>query len=180
MVIDRGVAPVITREPGGTRISEQVRAILPQSRPYRDDGGDRDPALLAARAQHVAQIIRPALEAGKIVLCDRFYDSTYAYRATDVGSRSKPFADHNLCDSGIGPGSITLSRRTARRSGLRRRETGGEEMNRLDRETLAFHQRVREGYLALLTLEPHRWRTIDATGSIDAVQAAVPVSWLKR
>jgi dTMP kinase len=172
-LIAHGIEPLITREPGGTRISEQVRAVL--HNPDHTEMTAETEILLysAARAQHVAQVIRPALESGKIVLCDRFYDSTYAYQGYGRGLSLEALRQiTTFATRGLVP-DLSLYLDVPPEVGLRRRETGGEEMNRLDRETLAFHQRVREGYLALLRVEPDRWRTIDATGAIDEVQAAV-------
>ena len=172
-LLARGVEPIVTREPGGTRIGEQVRALL--HNPDHTEMTAETEILLysAARAQHVAQVIRPALEAGKIVLCDRFYDSTFAYQGHGRGLSMEALRQiTTFATRGLVP-DLSLYLDVPPEVGLRRRETGGEEMNRLDRETLAFHQRVREGYLALLKEEPSRWRTIDATGSIDEVQTAV-------
>lgn len=172
-LLARGVEPIVTREPGGTRIGEQVRALL--HNPDHTEMTAETEILLysAARAQHVAQVIRPALEAGKIVLCDRFYDSTFAYQGHGRGLSMEALRQiTTFATRGLAP-DLSLYLDVPPEVGLRRRETGGEEMNRLDRETLAFHQRVREGYLALLKEEPSRWRTIDATGSIDEVQTAV-------
>jgi len=172
-LVARGIEPVVTREPGGTRIGEQIRALL--HNPDHTEMTAETEILLysAARAQHVGQIILPALEAGKIVLCDRFYDSTFAYQGYGRGlslealRQITAFATRRLVPD------VSLYLDVPPEIGLRRRESDGQEMNRLDLEALAFHQRVREGYLKLLAEDPRRWRAIDATGPIDAVQAAV-------
>ncbi len=172
-LLARGVEPIVTREPGGTRIGEQVRALL--HNPDHTEMTAETEILLysAARAQHVAQVIRPALEAGQIVLCDRFYDSTFAYQGHGRGLSMEALRQiTTFATRGLVP-DLSLYLDVPPEVGLRRRETGGEEMNRLDREALAFHQRVREGYLALLKEEPARWRTVDATSSIEDVQMTV-------
>ncbi len=172
-LVEQGVNPVVSREPGGTRISEGIRALL-HDPSHTEMTAETEILLYAAsRAQHVAQVIRPALEAGRLILCDRFYDSTYAYQgygrglSLDILRSITAFATQGLVPD------LTLYPDVPPDIGLRRRESGGEEMNRLDRETLAFHQRVREGYLSLMAEEPWRWTCIDATPSMDAVQAEV-------
>jgi dTMP kinase len=172
-LIEQGMDPVVTREPGGTRISESIRALL-HDPSYTEMTAEAEILLYAAsRAQHVAQVILPALEAGRIVLCDRFFDSTYAYQGygralpLEILRRITTFATRGLVPD------LTIYLDVPPEIGLRRREIGGEEMNRLDRETLAFHQRVRAGYLALIEEEPARWRRIDAAAAIDVVQAEI-------
>ena len=164
---------IVTREPGGTRISEAIRALL-HDPGHTEMTAETEILLYAAsRAQHVAEVIQPALRAGKMVLCDRFFDSTYAYQGYGRGlpleilRRITTFATRGLTPD------LTLYLDLPPEIGLRRRESGGEEMNRLDRETLAFHERVRAGYLALIEEEPARWRRIDATAAVDAVQSVI-------
>lgn len=172
-LVEQGINPIVSREPGGTRISEGIRALL-HDPSHTEMTAETEILLYAAsRAQHVAQVIRPALEAGQLILCDRFYDSTYAYQgygrglSLDILRSITAFATQGLVPD------LTLYLDVPPDIGLRRRESGGEEMNRLDRETLAFHQRVREGYLSLMAEEPLRWTCIDATASMDAVQAEI-------
>jgi dTMP kinase len=134
----------------------------------------------ASRAQHVAEVIRPALTAGNVVLCDRFYDSTYAYQGY---GRGLPMADlrriTEFATQGLVP-DLTLYLDVPPEMGLQRREASGEALNRLDREALAFHQRVRSGYLDLIQAEPHRWQFVDATGTPDAVQIVLREIIAKR
>ncbi|MGC9469059.1 MAG: dTMP kinase [Anaerolineae bacterium] len=167
----QGFDIVVTREPGGTPISEEIRALLHDCE-HTDMTAETEILLYSAsRAQHVAEVIRPALNAGRIILCDRFFDSTYAYQGYGRGlpmealRRITDFATQGLVPD------LTLYLDVPPEIGLRRREISGEELNRLDRETLAFHRRVREGYLSLVEQDPARWRYIDATASIEAVQA---------
>jgi dTMP kinase len=169
----QGIDLLVTREPGGTRISEAIRAVLHE--PDHIEMTPETEILLysAARAQIVAEVIRPALEAGKVVLCDRYYDSTYAYQGYGRGLPMEAlrfitaFATQDLVPD------LTLYLDVPPEIGLQRREDGGEEMNRLDREALAFHIRVREGYQAMVREDPARWRTIDATGGVDEIQSVV-------
>jgi len=162
-----------TREPGGTAISEQIRAVLHDLR--HAEMSPRAEILLysAARAQLVSQVIRPHLAAGGLVLSDRYSDSTLAYQGyghgldLDVLRRITAFATDSLRPD------LTLLFDLDAETGLRRRQQGGVEWNRLDAYDLDFHRRVRAGYLALAAAEPERWVVLDATLERDALQAAV-------
>lgn len=164
--------PLVTaREPGSTVIGERIRALLHD--PAYTEMSARAEILLysAARAQLVEQVIRPALAAGNIVLCDRYYDSTYAYQGYGRGlSLAALQTITGFATGGLSP-DLTFYLDVVPEVGLRRRQQGGGEYNRLDREALAFHERVRAGYLALVAAEPERWVSVEATGSVDEVQA---------
>ncbi|MDF1512177.1 MAG: dTMP kinase [Anaerolineae bacterium] len=169
----QGITPVVTREPGGTPIGEKIRKLLHDTH-HTEMSSETEILLYAAsRAQHVAEIILPALHAGSVILCDRFYDSTYAYQGYGRGLSMKSlklitqFATQNLVPD------LTIYLDIAPEFGIKRRESGGEILNRLDRETLAFHQRVRQGYLDLIKADPARWRAIDGSGTIQEVHGAV-------
>ncbi len=162
-----------TREPGGTRIGETIRSLLHDIR--FTEMRPRAEILLysASRAQLVDEIIRPALAEGKVVLCDRYADSTYAYQGYGRGlplewlRRITDFAT-----GGLRP-DLTICLDLAPELGLARKVAGKTEMNRLDREQLDFHRRVRAGYLELAGMEPERWRIIAAEEPVEAVQAAI-------
>jgi dTMP kinase len=166
----QGYTILKTREPGGTRLGECIRELL--HNPTHTEMVAHTEILLysASRAQLVAEVIRPALEAGTVVLCDRYFDSTYAYQGYGRGlsledlRRITEFAVQGLIPD------LTLYLDVPPEVGLRRRAQSGEALNRLDRETLAFHTRVREGYLALADAEPARWSVIDASRTIGEVQ----------
>lgn len=169
----RGLDVVATREPGGTPVGESVRGIV-----LHPPGGARvDPLaelLLfeAARAQLVATVIRPALERGAVVLCDRFADSSLAYQGYGRGIDLDLIERLNAVATGNLRPDLTLLLDVPVDVGLaRRRQEGG--LNSLDGEDVAFHERVRQGYLALARREPARWRVIDATRSVDEVAEAV-------
>jgi dTMP kinase len=170
---DLGVPLLITREPGGTPIGEEIRRLVHDTK--RTEMSREAEILLysASRAQHVAEVILPALKAGKVVVCDRFYDSTFAYQGYGRGLPMKPlqlitrFATQNLIPD------LTLYLDISPKIGIQRRESGGEVLNRLDREALDFHQRVREGYLALIKENPERWRIIDGSGTREEVHRAI-------
>jgi dTMP kinase len=169
----QGIPVVVTREPGGTPIGERIREVLHDCAHTEMTAEAEILLYSASRAQHVGEIIRPAMAAGKVVLCDRFYDSTYAYQGYGRGlslddlRRITTFATQGLVPD------LTLYLDVPPEVGIARREASGEALNRLDRETLAFHQRVRKGYLALIEAEPERWRYVDAAGAPDAIQQAL-------
>ena len=168
-----GLNPVVTREPGGTPIGEEIRRLVHDIR-HTEMSSEAEILLYSAsRAQHVAEVILPALKTGRLVLCDRFYDSTYAYQGYGRGLPMAPlqliteFATQHLVPD------LTIYLDISPELGLQRRQRGGEVLNRLDRETLVFHQRVRQGYLQLIKVNPGRWRLIDAAGTIEEVHRAV-------
>jgi len=174
-----GTEPKLTREPGGTELGVALRSLL------LEDGGARvDPAaelmLYAAdRAQHIVEIIRPALEAGSIVLCDRFLDATLAYQGHGRGLPLAPMQElHRNAPLDLRPDRTLLFDLTAEVA-LGRARRRNEELGvttsegRFENEALAFHRRVRDGYLALALAEPRRIRVIDADGTIDAVSRRV-------
>lgn len=172
---ERGYEVVVTREPGGTGIGDQIRQVLLLRDPGNDAMDARTEILLysASRAQHVAQLIRPALSAGKVVISDRYADSTIAYqgygRRLDLGTLRTVTA---FATGGLTP-DLTLYLDIVAQEGLQRRQSGGDEWNRLDAEALEFHQRVRAGYLELVKQEPARWAVIDAARSVEEVQAKI-------
>lgn len=160
------------REPGGAKISEQIRAILLD--PANAEMGDVCELLLyeAARAQLVHQVIRPALAAGKTVVCDRFYDSTTAYQAFADGlDRNMVSQANELAVDGCRP-DLTLVFDLPVEDALRRR-SGREAEDRLELKGLEFQERVAAGFRAVAVDEPDRVKLIDAGGSIAEVFSGV-------
>ncbi len=160
--------PVLeTREPGGTPLAESIRHLLlspsRQKKPREELIVPECETLLilAARAQHVSEIVQPALRQGLIVLCDRFFDSTVAYqgyaRGLDMSflAHAQKFATHDLQPH------LTFLLDLPIKEGLTRRHQSSDQ-NRLDRESHAFHQKVRRGFRALAKQEPDRIHTLDA------------------
>ena len=171
---------VPTREPGGTQISDQVRAILTRLENTSMHPRTEILLFLAARAQLVEEVIRPALRAGKIVICDRYADSTLAYQGYGHGTDLDQL--HNLlkfATGGMKP-DLTFLLDLDVEKGLNRKRSGGDEWNRLDAYALAFHQRVRRGYLELAQAEPQRWMIIDADRPPEIVQDCLRQAVLKR
>lgn len=160
------------REPGGVKISEQIREILLD--PANAEMGDACELLLyeAARAQLVHQVIRPALAAGKTVVCDRFYDSTTAYQAFADGlDRNMVSQANELAVDGCRP-DLTLVFDLPVEDALRRR-SGREAEDRLELKGLEFQERVAAGFRAVAADEPDRVKLIDAGGSIAEVFSGV-------
>ena len=160
------------REPGGVKISEQIRAILLD--PANAEMGDVCELLLyeAARAQLVHQVVRPALAAGKTVVCDRFYDSTTAYQAFADGlDRNMVSQANELAVDGCRP-DLTLVFDLPVEDALRRR-SGREAEDRLELKGLEFQERVAAGFRAVAVDEPDRVKLIDAGGSLAAVFSGV-------
>ncbi len=165
---------ILTREPGGTPIGEQIREVLHSVR--NQEMAARTEFLLynAARAQVVAQVIRPALEQAKIVLSDRFGDSTLVYqgygRQLDLEMVKRVI---EYATGGLKP-DLTFFIDVAIEEGLARRSNGhqrGEELNRMDTQTREFYERVRNGYETLMRQEPTRWIRVDGARSIEQVQS---------
>jgi dTMP kinase len=164
---------VRTREPGGTIVGERVRTVLLD--PALADLMPETETLLfcAARAELVMRVIRPALERGAIVLCDRFVDATLAYQGA---GRGLPMARLDgiiaFATGGLRP-DMTLLLDLPVADGLARRYRDDGQWNRLDGASRAFHERVRQGYHRLAAAEPERWRIVDASGPVDEVAAAI-------
>ncbi len=168
----RGYDPLCLREPGATIVSERIRALLLDE----DVGGlaARTEALLfcAARAQLVASVLQPALAQGRVVLCDRYADSTLAYQGYGLGLPLAELAAVNrFATEGLTP-DLTFCLDVPAEVGLRRKHNVAET-NRMEAKDLAFHQRVRQGFLELAAQEPDRWRVIDATRPPAEVAAAI-------
>jgi dTMP kinase len=166
----QGLKVVSTREPGGTPIGNQVREILVNMK-HKASMHPRTEILLfcSSRAQLVEQVVRPALANNEYVLCDRYADSTLAYQGYGHGVSIewlKSLLD--FATGGLKP-DLTFLLDIPAEEGLRRRRNSGG-WNRLDDYDLAFHQRVRKGYLEMVQQEPDRWRVIDACRDQQSVQ----------
>lgn len=173
----RGVDHLVTHEPGGTPMADALRAVFLDKRWGRVDGRVELLMVFASRRQHLLERIEPALEAGSLVLCDRFTDSTYAYQGHGRGV-SLDLIDQvdEFATGGRRPDRtllFDLPAEDARQRGhspARQRQGGSD---RLDAENLAFYRRVRQGFLALAEAEPRRFRRIDSSGSRQATEDQV-------
>ncbi|HET7205996.1 MAG TPA: dTMP kinase [Terriglobales bacterium] len=177
----QGLDVVVTREPGGTETGEKIRGLLLAS-------GTADLApmaelalMFASRAQHLKEVILPALSQGKIVLCDRFTDSTEAYQGGGRKLGSEPvLALHRILCAGIQP-ELTIfmdsdpnaSIERARRRNATRSNTAQTDENRFEQESRAFFGRVRGAYLAIAQREPQRVVVVDARHSADDTHSKI-------
>lgn len=169
LIAKRGI--VKTREPGGVKISEKIRQIILD--PQNEEMDERTEALLyaAARRQHLVQVILPALSAGKIVICDRFVDSSLAYQGAGRRIGMPDIRKINeFATEGTKP-DFTLYLDVDSDTGLKRIENAhsGRQVDRLETESLEFHQRVRHAYLKLAEEEPIRIHKVDARMSLTDV-----------
>lgn len=173
-----------TREPGGTATAEAIRHILLTALSHEPIAPQTEALLiLAARCQHVTHLIRPALQRGTVVLCDRFSDSTFAYQGFARGLDLRWLrAANEVATGGLTP-DLTLILDLPVSVGLARRRTDRGEQNRLDRETERFHRKVRRGFLALAVEEPGRIKTVNANRPAQEVQdelTEIVVGWIAR
>jgi dTMP kinase len=172
---------IVTREPGGTPIGDEVRQVIMDLK-HKERMHPTAEILLfqASRAQLVNEVIRPALAAGRVVLCDRYADSTLAYQGyghqTDLEVLRQIV---RFATGGLTP-DLTLLLDIDAEAGLRRRSEDGGQWNRMDAYQLEFHRRVRAGYHELAAQEPSRWATVDADRDAAAIQADLQRIVLKR
>lgn len=171
---------VLTREPGGSPGAEEIRALLVSGETGR--WGPVTEALLhtAARRDHLERTVWPALEAGHWVICDRFFDSTMAYQGYGLGLGRELIATLQGAALGDFKPDLTLILDLPVEDGLARAAArrGGED--RYERMDIAFHRRLRDGFLEIAVLEPERCVVIDATHPVETVQAAILDSVTRR
>ena len=178
----RGLSVITTREPGGTTTGENIREVILHSAtsglsPYAEMA-----LMFASRAQHIHQVILPALAEGQVVLCDRFTDSTEAYQGGGRKLGSKPVLQlHELLCGGIQPdltilldNDVNLTvERARRRNRQHKNKRPDKDENRFEQENRAFFSRVRNAYLAIAHREPQRVQIVDARGSPRETHAVI-------
>jgi dTMP kinase len=175
-----GYSVVVTREPGGTPLGERVRSVLLDPGDYAIVPRAEALLMTAARAQHVADVIQPALINGSIVLCDRFIDSTLAYQGAGRGlpvdelKSLQRFAINALLPD------LTVLLDLPADAGIQRRESSGSPLNRLDQDEISFHERVREWYVQAAINEPDRWILLDAQQPPDVLAEMITESIVER
>ncbi|MBI1281449.1 MAG: dTMP kinase [Anaerolineaceae bacterium] len=179
----RGHNVLLTREPGGTDIGNQIRHVLHDMKNQAMHPRTELLMYSASRAQIVEEVIKPQLAKGGLVICDRFFDSTYAYQGYGHGldlTQLKQITE--FATGGLKP-DLTILLDIAPEDSLQRRLSSldkGGEWNRLDAMALDFHKRVRDGYHALVADEPNRWVVINAAQSVEKVQADILAVLEKR
>lgn len=167
---DSGLDPVLTREPGGSPGAEQIRALVLQGDPDRWSAETELLLFTAARRDHLERVIRPALDAGRVVICDRFADSTRMYQGRG-GLRDKVDALHALM-IGVEP-DLTLLVDMPAEAGLSRAKARATAEERFEDFGLALQQQMRDGFLALAKDHPDRFRVIDGNRAIDTVATEI-------
>lgn len=173
----RGYTVLLTHEPGGTDIGEKIRVVLHDLENVAMLPKTEILLFSASRAQIVGGVIRPALEQDEIVICDRYADSTLAYQGYGHGLDLDLLRTiTNFATGGLKP-DLTIYLDIDVEEGLRRKRkaflAGEAEWTRMDQKEIAFHQRVRDGYLEMAATEPGRWLVLDATNSIAEIQRAI-------
>ncbi|MBR3381290.1 MAG: dTMP kinase [Bacillus sp. (in: Bacteria)] len=166
----QGYAVMATREPGGIDIAEQIREVILNEKNTKMDAKTEALLYAAARRQHLAEKVEPALKRGETVLCDRFVDSSLAYQGYARGLGIEEVKSINdFAIDGMMP-QMTIYFSITPEEGLKRIDANqGREKNRLDMETLNFHQMVREGYEQLIAQSPERFRVVDASQPVQDV-----------
>ncbi len=173
----RGLAVRATREPGGTKLGERIRKILLASATTRLAPLAELALMYAARAQHLKEVIRPALAKGGIVVSDRYNDASFAYqgRGRELGAATVRAFDYIICGRtqpdltivlNLAP-SLSLKRAQGRESGRKSKQ------ERFELQGMKFHQRVRDAYLAIARKEPRRVKVVQADGPVAEVQAEI-------
>jgi dTMP kinase len=175
-----GFDVLVTREPGGSPIGEQIRTVIMDLQNTAMQPRTEILLLQASRAQHVEQVIRPHLDRGGLVLCDRFGDSTLAYQGYGYCQFDLEILRNLVAfaTAGLTPDLTILLDMDVEEGLLRRERKGG--VNRLDTYDLEFYQRVRQGYLELARQQPARWVTIDASLPAAQVQELIRRSVMER
>jgi dTMP kinase len=176
-LVREGFEVLCLREPGGTAIGDQIRLILHDTRNVEMRPNTELLLYSASRAQLVGQVIRPALESGRLVLCDRFAESTLAYQGYGRGLDLQALkAITEFATGGLRPDLIVYLD-IATEDGLLRRQrsarAGQGEWNRMDQQDLEFYGRVRAGYLEMAAQDPQRWFVLDATLPIASIRASI-------
>jgi dTMP kinase len=166
---ERGYPYLVTREPGGTPLGKEIRRLLLDKNELRIDPLAELFLIEADRAQHVAEIIRPALEEGRMVLCDRFTDATIAYQGYGRGMDLAFIEAMNQRATGGLMPQCTIVLDCSLDKGMAR--AGGQD--RFEREDHLFHQRVREGYLSIAQQEPQRVKVVSGEGEQEAIQEEI-------
>lgn len=173
-----GVDAVVTREPGGTPLAEQIRELLLANRDEVVDSTAELLLMFAARAQHLNTVIEPALAAGRWVVCDRFTDATFAYQGGGRGLDQQVIESlETLVQQGRQP-DLTLYLDIDVKEGLQRAGSRGE-FDRFEKEDIVFFERVRKAYQERIAQQPNRFVTIDAGQELPKVQEDIRQALLR-
>lgn len=170
---NNNISYLSTREPGGSKISEQIRNVILNVDNTKMDYMTEALLYAASRRQHLEEIVKPALNEGKIVICDRYLDSSLAYQGYARGIGIEEVYNINMyATSGFLP-DLTIYIDIPVEVGLERIKDNNRNVNRLDLEKVAFHKKVREGYLKIAQMYPERIKVIDGNADLEEVYKRV-------
>jgi dTMP kinase len=171
-LVEKGKDALITREPGGTRIGDKIRELLLD--PSNSEMDDRTEMFLyaASRAQHVNEVIKPALESGKMVISDRFVDSSYVYQGGARGLGEAVTEVNKYAIDGCEP-DVTFLLLLDPEISQERMQTQNRSQDRIEAEGISYQSKVTEAYRALAEEYPHRMFIIDASASVDEIQVQI-------
>jgi dTMP kinase len=167
----RGLANIVTREPGGSPGAEDIRKLLVEGEPGRWSALTETLLLFAARTDHIERTIKPALDGGRWVICDRFTDSTYAYQGVARGLARETVRRIEAVSIGDFKPDLTLILDLPVEEGLKRAGARGAHEDRFEKFDYRFHDALRQAFLDLARRSPERCVVIDASGSVDEVAA---------
>jgi dTMP kinase len=184
-LLDKGYSVVLTREPGGCPIADKIREVLLDAANSSMVSLTELFLYAAARAQHISEVVKPALDAGKVVLCDRFTDATVAYQGYGRQLDLAMIEELNSLAAGQVRPYLTILLDCPVEIGLGRalariEATTGAKEERFEQESVLFHSKVRDGYLQLAKAEPDRFVVINGNQGIMDVQAAIASAVLPR
>ena len=171
----QGVHVIATREPGGTAIGDRIRAVLLDPELHNMTAEAEVLLFSASRAQLVREVILPHLQAGGVVVCDRFADSTYAYQGYGRGLSLEQLRQiTQFATGGLEP-DLTFLIDVPVEAGLERKRngSGADDWNRMEQQVLEYHKRVRAGYLKLAEQSPERWVVLDGREPIEVIQSRI-------
>jgi len=170
-LLSRHIPAVLTHEPGGTVLGEKISDLLKWAKEAKISPLTELMLFNASRAQIVNDVIKPALDEGKVVICDRFFDSTTAYQSYGRGLNLDTVKQINsIATGGLSP-DLTILLDISIENGLSRKS--GVQLDRFELENIDFHRKVRQGYLTLAAAEPSRWMVIDATQAREKISGII-------
>lgn len=177
---EKGINAVVSREPGGSQISEQIRNVILNIENKNMDYMTEALLYAASRCQHLKEIVWPNIEKGNLVVCDRYLDSSLVYQGCARGLGIEKVYDINMnATNGFLP-DLTIYLDVTPEVGLMRIQSNNRDVNRLDLEKMTFHEEVRKGYLKIADMFPERIVKIDATRSVEEVYRDVEEAVFSR
>ena len=177
----KGFEIILTREPGGTKLGDAIREVLISKASGKLEAETEMFLMLAQRCEHLRKVINPALNAGKVVLCDRYFDSSVAYQGYGRGLGAEKVRKAHEEFLGDFLPSLTILLQIAPADGLKRANHGGtKQLDRMECEEISFHERVFDGYNKMAEKEPERIAKVDAVGNPDEISKRIIAAVLKR